>query len=108
MSTMMRVVRRPLASIVSLRSLCSSSHQSKWSSRMVAAGASSETVKSWKKLVDSVGKHQELLKDNKIGLAVDERERIRVNARRVGLEAPPFADEAENEHSTNVAKVFSN
>ena len=76
--------------------------------------------------MDAVDKHQELLKQNNIGVEVEERERILVNARRVGLEAPPFADEVEqnfmaridasknkkgsekkDDHEQNVRRVFS-
>ena len=93
---------------------------------MTAAGAKESAMSSWRSLVQSVEKHQELLQQNNIGVEVKERDRIRVNARRVGLEAPPFADEAEqtldrhtstndskkdherqNEHEQNVHRVFS-
>lgn len=51
-------------------------------------------LKKWDALRAAVVQHQRLLAENGIGKEVSERDRIRVNARRVGLEAPPFADEA--------------
>mmetsp|Transcript_7713 Transcript_7713/g.23352 ORF Transcript_7713/g.23352 Transcript_7713/m.23352 type:complete len:136 (+) Transcript_7713:2356-2763(+) len=44
-------------------------------------------------LIEAVKTHQELLRANGIGVEVSERERIKVNARRVGLEAPAYLDE---------------
>lgn len=66
-----------------------------WASRLQSAGAPARVVESFKNLRASVALHQSLLRDEGIGVEVDERERVRVNARRVGLEAPLFADETD-------------
>lgn len=50
--------------------------------------------------------HQQLLLDNGIGKEVSERDRVRVNARRVGLEAPLFADEAEATFADVIAQAL--
>lgn len=65
----------------------------RWAIALRAAGASDRAVSSWHTLRAAVSRHQGLLCDNGIGREVSERDRVRVNARRVGLEAPPFADE---------------
>lgn len=65
-----------------------------WASALKRAGASDSVVNSWQALRSAVLSHQKILADNGIGREVSERDRIRVNARRVGLEAPMFADEA--------------
>lgn len=48
----------------------------------------------------AVKEHQRLLAENNIGAEVCERDRVRVNARRVGLQAPLFADEAAQQFET--------
>ena len=70
-----------------------------WASSLKQAGAPDHIIKSWHALRAAVAKHQKLLAENGIGKEVSERDRIRVNARRVGLEAPMFADEAEGSFS---------
>lgn len=65
-----------------------------WASALKRAGASDSVVNSWQALRSAVSAHQNILAENGIGREVSERDRIRVNARRVGLEAPMFADEA--------------
>jgi hypothetical protein len=67
----------------------------KWGSRLAAAGAPSCAVGAFSSLRHAVALHQSLLRDEGIGVEVDERDRVRVNARRVGLEAPSFADELD-------------
>lgn len=67
----------------------------RWATALRAAGASDAAVASWHALRGAVSRHQRLLTENGIGIEVSERDRVRVNARRVGLEAPLFADEAE-------------
>lgn len=52
-------------------------------------------LKRWEVMRSAVVAHQSLLEENGIGVEVSERDRVRVNARRVGLQAPLFADEAE-------------
>lgn len=66
----------------------------RWATALRAAGASDKAVASWHELRAAIGRHQQLLAENGIGQEVSQRDRIRVNARRVGLEAPMFADEA--------------
>lgn len=66
----------------------------RWATALRAAGASDRVVASWHELRAAIGQHQRLLAENGIGQEVSERDRVRVNARRVGLEAPLFADEA--------------
>lgn len=68
---------------------------SKWAERLVAAGAPERTVAAWRALRTAITSHQGLLRDEGIGVEVSERERVRVNARRVGLQAPLFADETD-------------
>lgn len=58
------------------------------------AGVSESVLRKWTALRAAVARHQGLLADNGIGREISERDRVRVNARRVGLEAPLFADEA--------------
>lgn len=67
----------------------------RWATALRAAGAPDNVVSVWHGLRAAVSRHQRLLLDNGIGKEVSERDRVRVNARRVGLEAPLFADEAE-------------
>lgn len=67
----------------------------RWATALRAAGASDNVASVWHGLRSAVARHQRLLLDNGIGKEVSERDRVRVNARRVGLEAPLFADEAE-------------
>lgn len=67
----------------------------RWATALRAAGASDNVVSVWHGLRSAVARHQRLLLQNGIGTEVSERDRVRVNARRVGLEAPLFADEAE-------------
>mmetsp|Transcript_12112 Transcript_12112/g.20684 ORF Transcript_12112/g.20684 Transcript_12112/m.20684 type:complete len:171 (-) Transcript_12112:72-584(-) len=47
-------------------------------------------------LVEAMMENQQALRDNRIGLEVDERERLKVNARRVGLHHPAFSDEEDH------------
>lgn len=68
---------------------------SKWAERLVASGAPERTVIAWRALRTAIASHQGLLKEAGIGVEVNERDRVRVNARRVGLEAPLFADETD-------------
>lgn len=67
----------------------------KWAERLVAAGAPERTVTAWRTLRTAIASHQGLLRDEGIGVEVSERDRVRVNARRVGLQAPLFADETD-------------
>lgn len=67
----------------------------RWATSLRAAGAPDNVVSVWHGLRAAVSRHQRLLLENGIGKEVSERDRVRVNARRVGLEAPLFADEAE-------------
>lgn len=78
----------------------------RWASALREAGASEGLVQSWRMLRTAVGTHQQLLSDNGIGKEVNERDRVRVNARRVGLEAPPFADEAEASFTNIFKRAF--
>lgn len=66
---------------------------SRWGARLIDSGATQRVEAAWKTLRSAVVQHQELLRAEGIGQQVQERDRIRVNARRVGLEAPAFADE---------------
>lgn len=66
----------------------------KWAPLLRRGGMSPPTLSIWESLQTAIANHQTLLTDNGIGREVDERDRVRVNARRVGLEAPLFADEA--------------
>lgn len=68
----------------------------KWAQALQNAGVRHAIVARFCALRASVEKHQELLALDGIGVEVSERDRVRVNARRVGLEAPLFADEAES------------
>lgn len=70
------------------------------------AGTPESLIKSWHALRAAVTTHQKLLLDNGIGKEVSERDRVRVNARRVGLEAPPFADEAEATFADVITRAF--
>lgn len=65
----------------------------RWAARLVQTGAPPELVGAWRVLRGAIGTHQKLLREEGIGISVNERDRVRVNARRVGLEAPAFADE---------------
>lgn len=65
----------------------------RWTSALRAAGTPEKLMRSWDELRAVVSRHQALLRANGIGVEVSDRDRVRVNARRVGLEAPPFADE---------------
>lgn len=76
-----------------------------WASRLQSAGAPARVVECFKNLRASVALHQSLLRDEGIGVEVDERERVRVNARRVGLEAPLFADETDFARHLKEAEV---
>lgn len=67
----------------------------RWASAMRKLGTSGQAVQRWSVLREKVALHQRLLSENGIGVEVSERDRVRVNARRVGLEAPLFAEEAE-------------
>jgi hypothetical protein len=67
----------------------------KWAGRLSASGASECAVSAWRTLRTAVVSHQRLLRDEGIGVEVSERDRVRVNARRVGLQAPLFADETD-------------
>jgi len=49
----------------------------------------------WSKLMEAVKEHQRLLLESGVGLDIDPRERIKINARRSGLEAPKFFDEKD-------------
>lgn len=62
---------------------------------LAEAGAPTKVVARWEALRAAIVRHQSLLADHGIGKEVSERDRVRVNARRVGLEAPLFADEAQ-------------
>lgn len=66
-----------------------------WARALSEAGAPKLIVARWEALQKAIGRHQALLAQHGIGEEVSERDRVRVNARRVGLEAPLFADEAE-------------
>lgn len=68
----------------------------KWAQALRKAGVGRAMVARFTALRSSVETHQELLALDGIGVEVSERDRVRVNARRVGLEAPLFADEAES------------
>jgi hypothetical protein len=70
-------------------------HVTRWAGRLRAAGAPETLVESWHALRKAVASHQVLLREEGIGVEVNERDRVRVNARRVGLEAPAFADELD-------------
>jgi hypothetical protein len=72
-----------------------SGHLARWAARLQAAGAPEAVVSSWRTLRSAIASHQGLLREEGIGVEVNERDRVRVNARRVGLEAPAFADEAD-------------
>lgn len=67
----------------------------RWAARLAQCGVSRETVSEWCTLRSAITAHQELLRAEGIGVFVSERDRVRVNARRVGLEAPAFADELD-------------
>lgn len=66
----------------------------RWAIALRQAGVSESILTKWTALRAAVAQHQRILAENGIGKEVSERDRVRVNARRVGLEAPPFADEA--------------
>jgi hypothetical protein len=72
-----------------------SGHVALWAARLRAAGVPETLVESWHALRKAVASHQVLLREEGIGVEVNERDRVRVNARRVGLEAPAFADELD-------------
>lgn len=78
----------------------------RWTHALRGAGASEALIESWNALRATVLKHQKLLAENGIGKEVSERDRVRVNARRVGLEAPPFADEMEATFSDILNHAF--
>mmetsp|Transcript_10549 Transcript_10549/g.43956 ORF Transcript_10549/g.43956 Transcript_10549/m.43956 type:complete len:123 (-) Transcript_10549:2669-3037(-) len=67
----------------------------KWEREFLKAsgGAEDPANGEFKVLLNAVRDHQELLKQNNIGVEVSQRERIKVNANRVGLEAPTYLDE---------------
>lgn len=67
----------------------------KWAQALQKAGVGRAIVDRFTALRSCVATHQELLALDGIGVEVSERDRVRVNARRVGLDAPLFADEAE-------------
>lgn len=67
----------------------------RWAKVLVDTHSSDKMIQSWKSLRTAIATHQKLLEENGIGTQVSQRDRVRVNARRVGLEAPLFADEAE-------------
>lgn len=67
----------------------------RWAARLASTGAPGRVVESFKHLRTAVATHQSLLRDEGIGVEIDERDRVRVNARRVGLKAPLFADETD-------------
>ena len=79
----------------------------RWSGALRAANSSEHVIEIWKTLRTAVANHQQLLLDNGIGKEVSERDRLRVNARRVGLEAPMFADEAEATFADVMANAFA-
>lgn len=79
---------------------------SRWACALREAGAPQTLVTGWHSLRAAIASHQKLLLDNGIGKEVSERERVRVNARRVGLEAPPFADEADATLADFVSRAF--
>lgn len=66
----------------------------RWATALRSAGASDASVNSWHALRVAINNHQRALLENGIGKTTSERDRVRVNAKRVGLEAPMFADEA--------------
>ncbi len=78
-----------------ISSVLEMAHKVRWAAALVKVGTPAEVVTRWEGLRAAIFKHQRLLIENGIGVEVSERDRIRVNARRVGLEAPLFADEAE-------------
>ncbi|KAJ8902408.1 hypothetical protein NDN08_006813 [Rhodosorus marinus] len=67
----------------------------KWEQEFLHAsgGAEDPANEEFKVLLNAVRDHQELLKQNNIGVEISQRERIKVNANRVGLEAPTYLDE---------------
>lgn len=68
---------------------------SRWAARLSQGGAPEEVVRRWISLRTAVGAHQQLLQEEGIGIEVSERDRVVVNAERVGLKAPFFADELD-------------
>lgn len=78
----------------------------RWANALKNAGSSERLLSSWQTLRTAIGTHQKLLAENGIGVEVSERDRVRVNARRVGLEAPLFADEAEGTFAQAMAAAF--
>lgn len=78
----------------------------RWAVAIKQASASDRIVKSWETLRTAVATHQKLLAENGIGKNTSERDRVRVNARRVGLEAPLFADEAEDSFADIMGSAF--
>lgn len=78
----------------------------RWTLALREAGASKALIETWNALRVAISKHQKLLAENGIGKEVSERDRVRVNARRVGLEAPPFADETEATFSDILNHAF--
>lgn len=66
----------------------------RWAAALREVGTPAPILKRWETLRTAISAHQKLLEENGIGKQVSERDRVRVNARRVGLEAPLFADEA--------------
>lgn len=79
-----------------------------WATSLKQAGLPEPIIKSWRGLQVAIDQHQKTLTDNGIGIQVNERERIRVNARRVGLQAPMFADEAQASFSNILSHAFMN
>uniref|UniRef100_A0A7S0G732 Uncharacterized protein n=2 Tax=Rhodosorus marinus TaxID=101924 RepID=A0A7S0G732_9RHOD len=67
----------------------------KWEEEFLYAsgGADDPANGEFKVLLNAVREHQELLKQNNIGVEISQRERIKVNANRVGLESPTYLDE---------------
>lgn len=78
----------------------------RWANALRNAGAPNSLLQSWHALRAAITTHQRLLTEYGIGKEVSERDRVRVNARRVGLEAPPFADEAEASFSDILNNAF--
>lgn len=81
------------------------SHATRWAGLLRASGTPEPLIRSWHELRAAISQHQKLLTENGIGTQVSERDRVRVNARRVGLEAPLFADEAEETFSNILGKA---
>ncbi|GAB0490714.1 hypothetical protein MMPV_001951 [Pyropia vietnamensis] len=63
-----------------------------------SAHHSLDILSAWQRLRSAGRRHAAVLTAAGVGVDVDERERIRVNARRVGLQAPAFSDEDGGAH----------